>query len=301
MSGLVDPGAIVVGADGSEHADRAVRWAADQAHLERRRLVVAVAAGDASLAGAGWTGVIAGTNPDEIDPHLRRAQLIADGAAAFARERQPEVDVQALALPGDPREVLGEMSSTAHLVVLGSRGRGTLRSLLLGSVSAAVAGSASCPVVVCRPVPEGGTNGVIVGADGTAESMPVLDFAFAQASLHGRHLTVVHCFWDAVAAVAGFREASADALSDPNLEELRLLLAESVAGFREKYPDVSATLLLRHGLVDEALTRSGHAWDLVVVGRHRASNLQRMLTGSIATAVVERAHSNVAVVPESSP
>ena len=298
MNALSKPGCIVVGVDGSDHADRAVRWAAEQAQLEHRPLVV-VATEDHRA--PRWTAEVPGADPMGDVPDMRPASTLAVDAGVLARRDHPTIDVELLSVLGDPRQVLIELSSSAHLVVVGSHGRGMMRSLLLGSVSEAVARSASCPVVVCRPGPDHPTDGVIVGADGSTESLPVVEFAFEQASLHGLPLTIVHCFWDAVAAVAGFREGSSELLNEPHLEELRLLLAESVAGFREKYPDVEVSLLLRHGLVDEALTRRGRAWDLVVVGRHPHASPHRLFAGSIATAVLERARGCVAVVPEAAP
>lgn len=294
----VQPGSIVVGVDGSRHADRAVRWAAEQARLEQRRLVVVAASGAPTVQDVGWNGVIAGTDP-ESDPRVSAGvRRVADAAVSLALSVAPGIEAEALAVIGDPREALVALSEAAHLLVVGSRGRGPVRTLLLGSVSTAVVKLTSSPVVVCRARSESHGDGVIVGADGSEESLPIVEFAFAQASLRGLPLTVVHCFWDAVAAAAGFREASGQFLDEPQLEELRMVLAESIAGFREKYPDVPVSLLLRHGLVDEALTRHGSAWDLIVVGRHPMVGLRRTLSGSIATAVVERAHANVAVVPE---
>lgn len=295
----VPAGSIVVGVDGSRHAERAVRWAAVQAQREQRRLVVVAVADLPGVSEVGWDGTIPGNDPAaDPDPGTPRTRDIADAAVALAREVAPDIEVLACAAVGDPRVVLEDLSTDAHLLVVGSRGRGAIRSLLLGSVSSALVRTAACPVVVCRPGVEHERDGVIVGADGTAESLPVIEFAFAQAALHGRPLTVVHCFWDAVAAAAGFREAAGEILDQPELEELRLVLAQSIAGFREKYPDVDVTLVLRHGLVDEALTRSDSAWDLVVVGRHPMAGLRRALVGSIANAVVERASTTVAVVPE---
>jgi nucleotide-binding universal stress UspA family protein len=294
----IPSGSIVVGVDGSRDADRAVRWAADQARLQQRPLAVVAAAGAPSAQGVGWTGAIAGTDPDRGGRVASQVWHVAEAAEVLALRVAPEIETSAHAVVGDPREVLTDLSADAHLLVVGSRGRGVVRSLLLGSVSSAVVRTASCPVVVCRPGTDGNPDGVIVGADGSAESLPVVEFAFEQASLHRQPLTVVHCFRDAVAAAAGFREATGEVLNEPELEELRLVLSESVAGFREKYPDVEVTLLLRHGLVDEALTRRDSSWDLVVVGRHPMTGLWRTLSGSIANAVVERARTNVAVVPE---
>ena len=273
MNEQIDSGSIVVAVDGSDHAERAVHWAADQASLEKRRLVVVIAGdGDRS---------------------------IADDSVALARRLHPELDVQALTRPGDPRRVLLDLTSQARLLVMGSRGRGTLKSMLLGSVSTAVSAHAACPVVVCRPTTaQRVERGVIVGADGTQESLPVIEFAFQQASLRGLPLTVLHCFWDAAAAAAGYRKPAGAVLDDGDLEDLRQLLAESVAGFTERYPDVPVTLSVRHGLVDEALSPRGEACDLIVVGRHHEDALSRVLAGSVATAVLERARATVAVVPE---
>lgn len=274
MRTTIQPGSIVVGADGSKHATRAIAWAAEQAVRQRRPLVVLTA--------------------DGATAHRTNAE-----ALHVAREAAPDVDVVGLTAADDPRNALVELSRDAHLLVLGSRGRGTVRSMLLGSVSAAVCRAAGCPVVVCRP--HDGSHrgkGVLVGADGTEASLAVLEFAFGQASLRGQELTVVHCVWDVVAAVAGLRNVRIEDVDLGPEDEAHLLLAESVAGFAEKYPDVPVTLRVTHGLVDDVLGGRTAAWDLVVVGRHPLDSVGRMVTGSIATAVVERAHTTVAVVPE---
>ncbi|KRC50303.1 MULTISPECIES: universal stress protein [unclassified Nocardioides] len=274
MSSVIQPGSIVVGADGSKHAARAITWAAEQAHLERRPLVVVTA--------------------DGASAHRTHAE-----AVQLARGLAPDLDVIGLSAAGDPRSTLVDLSRDAHLMVLGSRGRGAVRSMLLGSVSATVSRLASCPVVVCRPRVEGlHGKGVLVGVDGTEASLAVLDFAFAQASLHAQPLTAVHCVWDVVAAVAGLRNVRVEDVDLGPEDEAHLLLAESIAGFAEKYPDVPATLRVTHGLVDDVLGGHTSAWDLVVVGRHPLDTVERLVTGSIAAAVVERAHTTVAVVPE---
>lgn len=266
-------GAVVVAIDGSEDAERALSWAADQAALEGRRLVTLTAGG--------------------VSAEHGRA------AAAAVRSRHPELSAESMDRPEDPREALIAASRTAHLLVLGSRGRGTMASLLLGSVSAAVSAHAMCPVVVCRPSPETGVgSGVLVGADGTVQSREVIEFAFRVASLRRSPLTVLHCYWDAVAAVTGLKEATPEMLDRPEFGDLRAVLAESVAGFGETYPDVAVTLSARHGLLDRALASGSEVWGLIVVGRHPVTSLGNALTGSIATAVLERAACPVAVVPE---
>lgn len=273
MNERIRPGSILVGADGSKHSERALAWASEQARLERRPLVVVTA--------------------EEANAFRTNGEAVRK-----VRELAPDLDVIGICAAGDPRIVLVELSRDAHLLVVGSHGRGALRSALLGSVSTALSRLAVCPVVVCRPRAEEVVGrGVLVAVDATESSLPVLEFAFAQASLRGQPLTAVHCVWDVVAAVAGLRNVKLD---DGDLglgDEAHLALAETLAGFAEKYPDVPVTPRVNHGLVDDVVGWRTGAWDLVVVGRHPIDTISRLVTGSIATAVVERAQTYVGVVP----
>lgn len=296
MSNSLSPSSIVVAVDGSDDADRAVRWAAEQAFRERRPLVVVTAVGGPAATPVAWPGVVTPSSEDLLES----GQAIADAALALAQGLYPGLSVRAVVRLGDPRVELTEVSRHVHLVVIGSRGRGVVRSKVLGSVSAAVSRDSACPVVVCRPHrakrPE--DHGVLVGADGTAESIPVLEFAFAQASLTNQPLTIMHTVWDERAALVG---PELTLLRESGLEEHRLLLSESVAGLRSKYPDVAADLVLARGLADDCLADRTDQWSLIVVGRHPVDTLLRLVTGAVATAVVERAHTNVAVVPQAEP
>jgi nucleotide-binding universal stress UspA family protein len=285
-------GRIVVGVDGSEHADRAIVWAARQAALEHRQLTLMHAF---DPVGRTFVGALEleGDNRLELLHSLRRAARITlDDAVQRVSEIGPDLDVHCELVDTDPRQALVDASKSAHLLVVGSRGRGPVRGLLLGSVSVAVSQLAECPTIVCRPRRvEPDTPGVLVGADGSAASWPVIDFAFRQASLRGVPLTVMHCFWEMVAADSASTRAEGPA-------DMRLLLAESVAGFRESYPDVEVHLELARGLVDQVLVNAALAADLLVVGGHHKDAVARFLHASMAAAVLERAVGTVAVVPE---
>src|SRR4051794_12239757 len=198
----VPSGSIVVGVDGSGDAERAVRWAAKQAVLERRRLALAHSTDRAALSNIPWL------DRQSMNRQELRSALRAQSRATLARACEqvaaaaPEVEMTTALIDFDPRLALEQLSAEAHLVVVGSRGRGPVLSALLGSVSASLARHAHCPLVVCRPTedPLPLQSRVVVGADGSPASLPVLEFAFAQASLHGMPLTVMHCFWDVIAA-----------------------------------------------------------------------------------------------------
>ena len=289
------PGSVVVAVDGSTHADRAVDWAAAQAALEGRRLDLVHVLEDQETRSAVWASA-GGATPGGLARARATAGASLEEVAARVRGAHPDLEVHAHVLDGgDPRTLLVEVSRTAHLVVLGSRGRGPVASLLLGSVSTAVTLHAACPVVVARPPSgdrRGPGEGVVVGADGSVDSLPVIEFAFRQASLRALPLTVVHYYQDVLVG-AGFDVA----VLEVDVEDMRVVLAQSVAGMGEKFPDVAATTRLQRGATDPAFT-GDDAWDLIVVGRRTKSAWDRVLVGSVGRAVLEHATTTVAVVPE---
>lgn len=283
---VIPAGTIVVGLDGSPSAERALEWAVDQALRESRQLTLAHGV---DPSGSVWV------DPAGID-HRAVLEALRDDAKAVlghAREqiahRAPDLVVHEVVHMSDARVTLLELSERAAMVVVGSRGRGPIKSLLLGSVSLAVSREARSPVVVVRPGHPGVVrNGVLVGADGTDRSLPTLEFAYRQASLHQLPLTIMHCFWD---ARPGIEE-------EPVASDVRLVLAESLAGLGEKFPDVQARTELVRGMADERLVRASQRMDLVVVGAHHGGTLTTLLYGSIANAVLEHATCPVAIVPE---
>ncbi len=291
------PGTVVVAGVGSAPALRAVQWAATQARLEGRPLtLVHVSVHDA---GRPTTLKVVGDGVDQVwlDDTYRASHLILEEASEAARAVAPAVHVHALSLPGEPRKMLKQLSYGAHLLVLGSRGRGVVRSRLLGSVSAGVVKAARCPVVVVRPETPGLLkDGVVVAADATAESRPVVEFAYRQASLHGVPLTVMHCMYDEM-AVASAGIAGPYLSPPPDPDEHARLLSESLVGVAEKYPDVHVTREIVRGPVESCLTDHPRPWNLIVVGRHPVRGT-RWLTGTTAVEVLEHASTPIAVVPE---
>lgn len=286
MSIHVAPGSVVVGYDGSDHAERALRWAADQAALEHRTLDVvhAVDVSEAQLLASGAMGAAAVLTADLV----AAAQPLLEVGVAHVRTRHPELQVHSEVLESDARTALLDLSLRAHMVVVGSRGRGRVRRLVLGSVSAAVARHAACPVVIVREVPtDSETDGVVVGADGTPESTPVLEKAFELASYRGLPLTVVHSTWDAAA--------------EDGVTAMPLLLSQSVAGMRDRYPQVAVTLLPDPRPPDRALTPSSMRWAVVVVGHQQRNLWRRGLLGSVSQSVIERSDAPVVVVPQAVP
>jgi nucleotide-binding universal stress UspA family protein len=143
------PGRIVVGVDGSEQARRALAWALDEARL-RRFVVTAVHAytiPPVLLSPA--PGPLAPTVPP--DPELGE-RLHESAERLLERELEEAnaegVDVERRVVSGPAAEALLLAGRDADLLVVGTRGLGGFKELLLGSVSNQVTNHAPCPVVV---------------------------------------------------------------------------------------------------------------------------------------------------------
>jgi nucleotide-binding universal stress UspA family protein len=145
---------IVVGVDGSEAANAALEAAATEAkvHGAELRVVVVWQAPIADYAVGG--GLV--PFDDTILGALRDAATrIADDAVSRVRESAPGVECTAEVLEGEAAERLLERAAGADLVVVGRRGIGGFKRLVLGSVSDHLVRHAACPVLV---VHEGGRS-----------------------------------------------------------------------------------------------------------------------------------------------
>ncbi|GAA4561597.1 universal stress protein [Micromonospora coerulea] len=135
-------GPVVVGVDGSESALLALGFAIERA---RQRDVPLRVLRVWEPPGERW--VPPGFDPEEATATERAA---AEDELARWRESFPDVEIDLRVVPGNPAALLVEASREAQLVVVGSRGRGGLRGMLLGSVSQQLLHHARCPVAVVR-------------------------------------------------------------------------------------------------------------------------------------------------------
>ncbi|MBZ5739793.1 universal stress protein [Nocardioides mangrovi] len=265
---LIPPGTIVVGVDGSPSSDRALDWAIGQAVREHRQLTLAHGVAD----------------PVIVEVARDDAVELLDRTRAYVAERAPDLAVHETTWIADPRVTLLRLAEDAALVVVGSRGRGPVRSLLLGSVSSAVSRHAPCPVVVVRPGHPGLVrHGVVVGADGTSGSTATVEAAYRQASLRHLPLTVLHCAWDRT--------------PDDTKDDLRIRAVEPLSGLAEKFPDVRARIEIAYDEPASELIEASERMDLVVVGAHHGGRFSTLVQGSIAQSVVEHAACPVLVIP----
>ena len=131
-------GVVVAGVDGSEGARRALKWAAEEARLRGARLRVVHVWSYLDQAGEAF-------DPTYGDDDARR---VLDEAVSELGDAAAELDIERLAVCDLPARALLDSANDAELVVVGARGMGGFKGLLLGSVSQQVAQHAACPVVI---------------------------------------------------------------------------------------------------------------------------------------------------------
>jgi nucleotide-binding universal stress UspA family protein len=253
---------FVVGVDGSDHSRMALRWAA----------VAGERAGVAVRAAQSWAYEPSSTvfpigplpfAPEEIEnATLRNVTAVIDDTLGSSSS------VTAGVLRGPPVAALLQAVTPAGALVLGSRGLGGFRGLLLGSVSQECVEYAPCPVVIVRTDRGLGDDDVVlVGTDGSAGAQHALEWAGAFAKATGAQ---VH----AVRASRGKASDTAEHGTE----------VEAIDG------DPREVLLTAAARIDPSL---------VVVGRRGAGGLRSMRLGSTANHLVRHGASNIAVVPGS--
>jgi nucleotide-binding universal stress UspA family protein len=140
---------IVVAVDGSEPSKEALRWALEEALL-RDAEIVAVHAWQ-PVAAVPEPGPAPGFDVVSVLPELEEAaKRLVNGVVDEVVGENPDVTVERVAREGRPVEVLADAARDADLLVVGSRGLGGFRALLLGSVSQQLAHHAPCPLLIYR-------------------------------------------------------------------------------------------------------------------------------------------------------
>ncbi len=210
-------------------------------------------------------------------------------AARAAAEEAPGIVIEQELLDGLPVPQLVEESRSAQLVVVGDRGRGGVAGLLTGSVAVALAAKGKCPVAVVRGRASGTDGPVVVGVDATPLSEAALAWAFEAADARSAELVAVHAWRDLL-----LEEPTL--LDDAMEQEARAELAERLAGWCGKYPDVRVCRVVVRDAPARAIVEQSVVAQLAVVGSHGRGSVKSLLLGSVGNAVLHRADCPVVVV-----
>ncbi|MCZ4558745.1 universal stress protein [Rhodococcus maanshanensis] len=272
---------VLVGVDGSVASLNAVRWAAEDAALHQLplHLINVLAADTAGGPSLGYGGPGLAKVRADSQAILDRAVPLAVKTASTIHA----IEVTTEIADGQVRPILLGRTEDASMVVVGKHGLGTFHMGLLGSVSSALARHSRCPVAVVgdAPVPADPSGGaVLVGVDGSSNSEPALGVAFDEASHRRAELRALYA-WSDVSESLAF---AVDWQAVSTAEEMAL--AESLAGWQERHPDVHVQrIVVKDRPVRNLLARSQQA-QLVVVGSHGRGGFAGMTLGSTSQALL---------------
>lgn len=274
---------IVVGYDGSSDAEQAVAWAARESQVWRCPLTVCLVQQTPDQAHAAEAA-----KPAEAgEPELRGSKdVLARGLRVASDLIGPEA-VRALCTAGSPAAILCGCAESAEMTVLGSRGRGGLPRMPLGSVSLQVAAHARGRVVVVRghwrPVPGQPPRPIVVGCDGSPGSQVAVTFAFEEAALRDTWVVAVCALSDTpgLLGCAG---------------QIRTEFEHLMSAQEREHPDVAVNMQVSEGAARTALLEAAHDAQLLVLGARGRGGLPDMPLGSASVTLLSHAACPVAIV-----
>lgn len=297
---------IVVGVDGSDHSAAALRWAAREAELR-----------DAELTAVLVWDLFNQRHPDgsqRFDPAYDSAAADAALEAAVVAALGPEAAAKVNRLPvcDVPAHGLIEAAKGADLLVVGARGLGGFRGLLLGSVSHQVLHHAPGAVAIVRPreaAAEGGPTGaardggerIVVGVDGSEPSNAALRWALTEGRLRGAVVEALHS-WEVPVVfgpVAGSFPYDTEAIEKASRDLLDQTVDSALAEVGSADVTVERTLAVG-GASMNVLDAAEHA-DLVVIGRRGLGGFKRLLLGSVSEHVARHSPAPVVILPPVEP
>lgn len=273
--------AVVVGVDGSPDSGLALDWAAAEARL-RGAPLYAVYGLWMPMAAVPFGGAAVLPPSEELRAY---ATEVLDAARQRAKETAPDLDVDTFLVLRPPAQALLDVAKDAGLVVAGTRGLGTLGSLVLGSVSGRVAAHATVPAVVVPPHEVSGDGSIVVGVDGSAHGDAALRFALTEAALRSARVVAVGAF-----RMRGHTTA-------PERQEAEALVAAALDRARAATGvTAEVTTVVEPGFPADVIVEAAADASLVVVGSRGRGDVRSMLLGSTSRAVLHQAARPVAVV-----
>jgi nucleotide-binding universal stress UspA family protein len=279
---------VVVGVDGSP-GSRAALVHAFTAAAQRGAELEVVSSYPVNLV---WTGGSSLEVPDteavRADTASRAGDLVDEVRRDLSTRGTPgtdTVDVRLVVSGGRPVPELVKRSEDADLLVVGSRGRGAMRSALMGSVALHCATHARCPVIVVHPMSAvTGAPRVVVGVDGSTGSRAALVAALQEARRTGAEVEVVASYFptdswtDATLVLVQTVEAIRADLQRRTEELVEDVLREQAGTGRASRVRIG----IHEGPAAEVLIERAQGAQLLVVGSRGRGAIPGLLLGSVA-------------------
>ena len=293
---------VVVGADGSDHSRAALEWAAAEAVRRGVPLHIVHALGMPLIVSA-YGGPARFSPSEEISG---QATVVLTNAVDLVQKSQPTLEVESMTALEEAPLALIRQAHPGDLIVLGTRGLGTVASMFVGSVSVRVAAQAPCPVVVV-PSDEGKPattelDRIVVGVDDSKNARRALSLAVGLAAESNAELVVVHSWelpypYDPVAMTAAGYRPQPEVLEQHADEFVAELIAEAMDEQRDDV-DVQVTVVKTETNPVDALLEASKEADAVVVGSRGRGTVRGLLLGSVSQGILHRSRIPVVVLPK---
>ncbi|MER6735899.1 universal stress protein [Streptomyces puniciscabiei] len=285
---------LVVGVDGSDSSLAAVDWAVDEAARHGLPLQLV----HASL----WEVYEAAQPSFSTDRPAKEvmAEHIVASCVERARRRDPEVKVSGRVLAEDAVSALLRAGPEAFALVTGSRGRGEIAGMLLGTVSLEVAARAVCPVVVVRGAEanrRGAFGRVVVGVGDATGGAGAVRFAVREAEVRGCALTAVRA-WRNPAQEPVDHMLIADDAARLREERVSTSLEDALREAVREHPQVDVRRKAVEGTAHKVLLQESAEADLIVVGAQRRHGHFGLQLGRVGHTLLHHSDCPVAVVPQ---
>lgn len=283
--------AIVVGIDESDGAADALRWAASEAGFHQADLTAVMAWGFLDQ-----HHTIVGERFDPAYGEQAATDALREFVVrALGPDRARTVAVRAVC--DLAARALLEAGADADLLVVGARGLGGFRGLLLGSISQHCLHHTKTPIAIVRPVnAEYETSGrIVVAVDGSLTSHRAFQWAMVEARARDATLDVVHAWqvpYVGYLTLGSIRTDDIDAYEDAATRVLDRMTSSARPGDPARVRAVPV-----RGNPTEAILRAAEGADLLIAGTRGQSPVKRLVLGSVATQLAHHAPCPLVVVP----
>ena len=286
---------VMLATDGSDHATVATEWLKTSPLPASAEVMVVAAAGLPLLLpeiGA------AGAERDAMD----RARRAAEDARARLRLRWPGTAVRVV--DGDPREAIPALAAQwgADLVVMGARGLGSVKRLVLGSVSTAVVHEVHCAVLVVKESPAAGSDTILLAVDGSPDSLTAARFVGALGAVPSIQLLAViespYVPRSAPGIIAPALHAAASQLVAEQRAEQERMLARVATDLGRVGRAIATSVVVGRPAEEIVKAANEPAVGLVVVGARGFGAVKRVLLGSVSERVLHEAQCPVLIVKQ---
>jgi nucleotide-binding universal stress UspA family protein len=268
---------IVLATAGGEAGDGAMRWVTHRGKMHRLNVLVLTVA------------EIGAFGAELSQSALAAERVAAERTAKEIARKAPSAEVDWRVDVGDARKKLAAASANEDMIVVGSNRVGPLAAVLGATFSMKLVEAAQCPAIVVPKAWKPGRGPVVVGIQGDAQDEAPLHFAVHEARVLHRPLRVVHA-WNLPVNVE----------TGPYVDDARgaqaVVMEAGLAKLRAENPDLEIEGVLSEDYPSPALTREASGAELLVVGSHGRTAMDRYFVGSVSREVLSRPPCPVAVV-----